>query len=129
MFAGAPATFDAGGTGRHLSFYGLNAPPFRTGMDPRRAWLGIGPRAALDALAREIRERDGLFVMTGDVGTGKTFLAGRLADLLRGSGFPIGKVSVSSPGLDPADFFEAILSAFSGKRVVSDREAFQTALQ
>src|SRR5262245_60354720 len=109
MMAGAPATFDAGGTGRHLSFYGLTTAPFRVGADPRRAWLGAGQRAALDALTREIKQRDGLFVLTGDSGTGKTFLASRLADPLRSSAFVVGKVSVSSPGLDPSDFFEAIL--------------------
>ena len=123
---GIPAHPDAPG-GPHLTVYGLVTPPFRAG-DAGGTWLSQGQRAALDTLAHAIREREGLFVLTGDVGTGKTFLANRVAEVLAKVGLLVGRMSVASPGLDRADFFEAVLNAYGSRQAAHAREPFFAAL-
>ena len=105
------------GPDRHLPFYGLASPPFRSGADPARLWLGNPHRALLDTLARAIREGNGIALLTGDAGTGKTSLAQRFIAMLGPSGISVGRVS--SPGQAPSDFFEAVLSAY-GVRIDRD---------
>jgi len=110
------------GPDRHLPFYGLAAPPFRSGADPGRLWLGNAHRAILDTLARAVREGNGIAVLTGDAGTGKTSLAQRFVAMLGPTGISVGRVS--SPGQAPSDFFEAVLSAYGVRRPVHDKDTF-----
>ena len=115
------------GPDRHLPFYGLASPPFRTGADPGRLWLGNAHRAILDTLARAIREGNGIALLTGDAGTGKTSLAQRLIAMLGPTGILIGRVA--SPGPAASDFFEAILSAYAVRRPVHDKETFAACIR
>ena len=108
---------------RHLPFYGLVSPPFRSGPDPGRLWLGNTHRVILDTLARAIRDDDGIALLTGDAGTGKTSLAERLIAMLGPAGITVGRVS--SPGPAPSDFFEAVLSAYGVRRPVHDHDTFR----
>ena len=112
---------------RHLPFYGLASAPFRAGVDPGRLWLGPQQRALLDTLAGTIREREGIVLLTGDVGTGKTTLAQRLVSALGRPGFAVGWVS--SPGTASSDFFEAVLSAYGVRQPAQNRDAFAAAFE
>jgi general secretion pathway protein A len=115
------------GPDRHLPFYGLASPPFRSGADPGRLWLGNAHRAVLDILVRAIQDGNGVAILTGDAGTGKTSLAQRLIAMLGPAGISVGQVS--SPGPAPSDFFEAVLSAYGVRRPVHDKDTFSACIR
>ena len=115
------------GPDRHLPFYGLASPPFRSGADPGHLWLGNAHRAILDILGRAFRDGNGIAVLTGDAGTGKTSLAQRFIAMLGPAGIAVGRVS--SPGQAPSDFFEAVLSAYGVRRPVHDKDTFAACIR
>lgn len=55
-------------------FYGLKEKPFSLSSDPRFLYKSPAHAAAFNDLLRAIRRREGLIVLTGDIGTGKTTL-------------------------------------------------------
>lgn len=55
-------------------FYGLNEKPFSLASDPTFFYNSAAHRAAFDALGAGIRRREGLIVLSGEIGTGKTTL-------------------------------------------------------
>ena len=115
------------GPDRHLPFYGLVSPPFRSGPDPGHLWLGKAHRSILDTLARAFRDGNGIAVLAGDAGTGKTSLAQRFIAMLGPAGIAVGRVS--SPGQAPSDFFEAVLSAYGVRRPVHDKDTFAACIR
>jgi len=67
----------------YQEFFGLREDPFRVNPDPRYLFLTPSTREALASLAYGIRNRFGIILMTGEVGTGKTTLLNALLDGLR----------------------------------------------
>ena len=67
----------------YQEFFGLQEDPFRVNPDPRYLFLTPGTQEALMSLAYGIRNRYGMIVMTGEVGTGKTTLLHAILDGLR----------------------------------------------
>jgi len=59
----------------YLTHFGLQEKPFKSSPDPKYLWLGTGQKKALDALVSGILHGDGIGIVTGDLGTGKTTLA------------------------------------------------------
>ena len=55
-------------------FYGLREKPFSLSADPRFLYMSPAHAPAFDALLAGIRRREGLVVLTGEIGTGKTTL-------------------------------------------------------
>ena len=55
-------------------FYGLYEKPFSLSSDPRFLYKSPAHGPAFDALLAGIRRREGLIVLTGEIGTGKTTL-------------------------------------------------------
>lgn len=55
-------------------FYGLTEKPFSLSADPRFLFKSPAHAPAFDALLAGIRRREGLIVLTGEIGTGKTTL-------------------------------------------------------
>jgi general secretion pathway protein A len=55
-------------------FYGLHEKPFSLSSDPRFLYKSPAHAPAFDALLAGIRRREGLIVLTGEIGTGKTTL-------------------------------------------------------
>jgi type II secretory pathway predicted ATPase ExeA len=55
-------------------FYGLTEKPFSLASDPSFFYKSAAHRAAFDALDAGIRRREGLIVLSGEIGTGKTTL-------------------------------------------------------
>jgi general secretion pathway protein A len=66
----------------YRAFFGLGEAPFRITPDPRFLHLDPTVEAALTAITDGIGERDGLLLLVGEVGTGKTTLVRRLLDTL-----------------------------------------------
>jgi general secretion pathway protein A len=58
----------------YKDFYGLRENPFQITPDPRFLYMAPSHRKALDYLEYGIRDRKGLLVLVGEVGTGKTLL-------------------------------------------------------
>jgi general secretion pathway protein A len=56
------------------TFFGLNEKPFSLSSDPRFLYRSRSHALAFDDLLTGIRRREGLMVLTGDIGTGKTTL-------------------------------------------------------
>lgn len=104
-----------------LERYGLRVRPFQPGADLTFLWLGAMRREILAALRAGVLRRDGLLVMTGEVGSGKTLLAHALvADL--GNAALVARVPY--PDLDPVDWFALIADAWGFEAAPTTREAF-----
>jgi general secretion pathway protein A len=55
-------------------YYGLKSKPFSLSTDPRSLYKSSSHAAVLEDLLAAIRRREGLIVLTGEMGTGKTTL-------------------------------------------------------
>jgi general secretion pathway protein A len=55
-------------------YYGLRAKPFSLSTDPRTLYKSSSHAPVFEELLAAIRRREGLIVLTGDMGTGKTTL-------------------------------------------------------
>jgi general secretion pathway protein A len=66
----------------YKQFFGLRENPFNVNPDPRYLFLTPQTREALDDLTYGIQSRQGLILLTGEVGTGKTTLIYRLLEWL-----------------------------------------------
>lgn len=69
-----PLTAHAPASLTYEPFYGLSEKPFSLSADPRFLFKSPSHSAAFDALQAGIRRREGLIVLTGEIGTGKTTL-------------------------------------------------------
>jgi len=58
----------------YLTHYNLRIMPFETRPDPKFIWLSEKHKEALAFLKYGIQENEGLLLLTGDIGTGKTTL-------------------------------------------------------
>ena len=56
------------------SYYGLREKPFSLSTDPRFLYKSAAHAGTFEDLLLAIRRREGLIVLTGDIGTGKTTL-------------------------------------------------------
>jgi general secretion pathway protein A len=71
------------------SHFGFSAPPFENNLDQRFLFLGPDHEEVLAALHYFIREKKGLAMVCGDVGTGKTMLIQGFLEQLPASVHPI----------------------------------------
>jgi hypothetical protein len=69
-----PQTAATSGALTYEPFYGLKAKPFSLSTDPRSLYKSPAHSAVLDDLLSAIRRREGIIVLTGEMGTGKTTL-------------------------------------------------------
>src|SRR5215470_14538671 len=92
------------------TFFGLEKSPFSMTPDPTLLYMTAQHREALAGLIYGIVGGKGLAVLTGDVGTGKTTLLGRVLRHL-----PANKIQSSvilNPTLTPNEFLEMALMDF-----------------
>ncbi len=64
------------------AFYGLREQPFALSTDPRFLYLSPSHRRAYEELLTGLRRREGILLLTGETGTGKTTLCRALIDAL-----------------------------------------------
>ena len=93
-----------------FSYFGLRANPFHVSPDPRFYIPTPAYESALSEIKYGIETRQGLMVLTGEAGTGKTTLLQILLEWLHGSGHSSSYIFHSL--LEPADLFAFILRDF-----------------
>src|SRR5262245_61264083 len=103
-----PALADPHG---YLAYYELSEAPFRTAVDSRRLWLGPAHRTLLDTLATAIRRGDGVHLLLGDPGTGKTSLVNWLFETLGRESIVIGKLPPFV--FETSELSQAVADAFA----------------
>jgi type II secretory pathway predicted ATPase ExeA len=93
----------------YLSHFDLNEKPFKISTDPKFLWLGEKHKEALAALGYGILHGDGYVLLTGDVGTGKTTIAGALLDEI---GAEVIAATIPYPDVEALDFFRLISTVY-----------------
>jgi general secretion pathway protein A len=93
-----------------FSYFGLRANPFHVSPDPRFYIPTPAYESALSEIKYGIETRQGLMVLTGEAGTGKTTLLQMLLEWLHGSGHSSSYIFHSL--LEPADLFAFVLRDF-----------------
>ncbi len=97
-------------TGPYSSFFELRDNPFRANPDPHYLFLTQQTQKSLEQLMNGIRERKGLMLLTGEVGTGKTVLLNRLREWLRQEQMPTAFIFNSH--LKASDLLDLVLADF-----------------
>ena len=109
------------------AFFGLHKSAFDLTPDPNFLYLTKPHREALAGLSYAILARKGIFVLTGEAGTGKTTL---LRSTMRH--LPQAQVQCSvivNPTLSPAEFLEAVLIDFGFRDIPASKAQRVAALQ
>jgi len=78
----APTEPSDGGEPLYEAFYGLREQPFALSTDPKFIFWSASHRRAFDDLLVGLRRREGLLLLTGETGTGKTTLCRAVIDAL-----------------------------------------------
>ena len=91
------------------AFYGFREQPFALSTDPRFLFLSASHRRAHDELLTGLRRREGLLLMTGETGTGKTTLCRALIDALGHRTF---SALILNPYMSDAEVLRVILRDF-----------------
>ena len=91
-------------------FYGLRARPFQLTPDPAFYFESLTHRKALSYLSYGLAQGEGFIVITGEVGAGKSTLAGHLLTTIDRARLTAAQVVTSR--LDGADMVRAVALAF-----------------
>jgi general secretion pathway protein A len=91
------------------TFYGFREQPFSLTTDPRFLYLSHQHRHAFDELLTGLRRREGLLLLSGDTGTGKTTLCRAVIDALGHRTFA---ALVLNPYMSGAEVLRTILRDF-----------------
>jgi general secretion pathway protein A len=90
-------------------FYGLREKPFSLSADPRFLFKSPAHGTAFDEIHAGIRRREGLIVLTGEIGTGKTTLCRAVLQRLDRRTF---SAFVADPFVSREDLLKALLVGF-----------------
>lgn len=92
-------------TAAYTSHFGLKTIPFALSPDPDFLYLSVQHREALEHLLQGVNEGNGIILLTGEVGTGKTILSHRLMNQLTDT---VDVALLSNPCLTPQELLAAI---------------------
>jgi type II secretory pathway predicted ATPase ExeA len=90
-------------------FFGLKEKPFSLASDPAFFYNSASHRAAFDAIGAGIRRREGLIVLSGEIGTGKTTLCRAVLSQLDRKTF---STFVPDPFVTREDLLKTLLIGF-----------------
>lgn len=107
----------------YKAFYNLNEMPFDQSVDPKFTWLGNKHSAALLSIKKDFLDKKGLFLITGDAGTGKTSFVKRFLAEIDSDKIV---VTVTDPDLDELDFFNWLSIEFNINVIFKSKGAFLT---
>jgi general secretion pathway protein A len=91
------------------AFFGLREQPFALTTDPRFLYMGDGHRRAFEELLTGLRRREGVLLLTGDTGMGKTTLCRAVIDALGHRTF---SALILNPYMSDAEILRVILRDF-----------------
>jgi general secretion pathway protein A len=91
------------------AFYGLREAPFALSSDPKFLYLSSSHRYAYDELLTGLRRREGLLVLTGETGTGKTTLCHAVVNTLGPRTF---SALILNPYMSDAEVLRVVLRDF-----------------
>ena len=97
----------------YLTYFGLEKPPFSMTPDPSFAFATREHEQALLKMTFYTEERQGLFLLMGEIGTGKTTISKLAVDDWKSQRdkYTVGQVSDPSPP-SPAAFLRLVLASF-----------------
>jgi general secretion pathway protein A len=97
----------------YLEHFGLNKPPFSMTPDPSFAFATREHEQALSKMTFYTNDRQGVFLLIGEIGTGKTTIAKLAVDnwKSRPERYTVGQVADPSP-ITPAAFLRLVLASF-----------------
>jgi putative secretion ATPase (PEP-CTERM system associated) len=106
------------------AYYHLQSKPFQLSPDPRFLFSSWGHRRAMAYLTYGLHQSEGFIVITGEIGAGKTMLAGTLAQRLTSQSVLLAKLVSTS--LEADDLVRTVAAAFDlpqdgSKAVLLDR--------
>jgi len=101
-------------------FFGLSARPFSLTPDLRFAYHSRSHTHALEQVTSALRRREGLIVVTGAIGTGKTMLCRSMLESFESRTF---LSVILDPGLEVEDLLRKILTDFG---IISGVDATRT---
>jgi general secretion pathway protein A len=107
----------------YTAHYNLKETPFDQSVDPKFTWLNEKQLEDLAAFKQDYLAKKGLFLITGDAGTGKTTFAKRLLAEIEPKSFV---ATVTDPGLDKLDFFNWLSLEFELDVIFKSKGAFLT---
>jgi type II secretory pathway predicted ATPase ExeA len=105
----------------YLSHYKLKENPFQLTANPNFFWHQKKYFKAISTLKHGFQNNSGLYLVTGDPGTGKTMLINYLSKILKPD-FIIAKVPY--PDIEGLDFLNSISNSFGVKEQFKSRSAF-----
>ena len=91
-------------------YFGITGSPFQLSPDPAFFFEGDQHRAALKAMREALSQSLPFFVLSGEVGAGKTTLVQTLIDETRSAGFAV--AHVTNTQLSPNELIGSICSSF-----------------
>ncbi len=109
----------------YLAHFGLERTPFAITPDPRFFFEGAGRGALLRAIDYSLRSQEGIVVVTGEVGSGKTMLCRKLLDAPP-AGFD--SIYLANPLLRRREITAALLRDLGGGQRPDPLDALQRAL-
>ena len=105
----------------YLSYYKLKESPFQLTANPNFFWNQKKYSKAITALKDGIQNKGGLYLLTGEPGTGKTMLINYLSMILEPD-FIVAKVPY--PDGEGLDFFNSVFNSFGVKKQFTSRSDF-----
>ena len=92
------------------AYYHLQGKPFQLSPDPSFLFSSWGHRRAMAYLVYGVHQGEGFIVITGEIGAGKTMLAGALARKMTSQNFVLAQIVNSS--LEADDVVRMVAAAF-----------------
>jgi len=107
----------------YLNYFKLAESPFQISTDPKFLWIGKQQGQILSAFDRSLVDNQGLFVLTGDIGTGKTTLIHAFVKSLGPKTF---RAVLSYPKIGKLEFFNFLAECFHfAARFTTEAEFFR----
>jgi general secretion pathway protein A len=105
----------------YLKYYSLQEKPFQNTPDPNYFWLGPKQKEALTTIKYGITDKQGFLLLTGEAGTGKTFMINLLNSKL-----DLDAVVVTLPdsNLESMDFYNMLADGFNLGQRFDSKGAF-----